>query len=650
MSLRFFSSLRFKMMAGVLLVLVISLSVVFAFQYLQLRQELVNRLGLSSAPLSDVIKGSLKHAMVSRNPEEIQQIVNNVSNQQSVKKVFIVNKKGEIMISPDKNDVGKRMELSDATCQACHRFGPESRNKTVIFKAASGEKVFRNVNPILNEKECFTCHNPKDKINGVLISDFSMVEIERQLSLKFKQTLIWMLFILILTMFTISFIMNRIVIDKLESFVGVTKNLARGNLNLKVGVKSNDEIGELADSFNQMVENLQRAEELRRRQELLENVIGNVKESIIICDVQGNIVSANQATQEIFGYREKVKGLAYVQLDPERNRLFGRVQKGEVVREQLAIKRADGKVMPVFVTLVPLSGEENKPLGYVEIAHDLTEELLKEQMQRQLVQSEKLAAAGQLAAGVAHEINNPLGNILLYAKLILEDMPKDALVYENLQKVVDNTLRCKEVVQNLLDYARESEVNLEPNNINELIENSLKMLENEMKLRHIEWKLTLEQGLPSVKCDRGQIRQVLVNLLQNAIQAVEDHGRLEVFSRLRPDKTGVVLGVKDSGPGIAPEFLARIFQPFFTTKVKGTGLGLSIVYGIVERHQGQILVQSNNQEPYGEGKEALGSLEDWPRGTVFYVCLPLTEGDHAYGGATGRTGDKLKGETVKISQ
>jgi signal transduction histidine kinase len=208
------------------------------------------------------------------------------------------------------------------------------------------------------------------------------------------------------------------------------------------------------------------------------------------------------------------------------------------------------------------------------------------------MQSEKLAATGQLAAGVAHELNNPLGNILLYGKLLLEELTPGDPRARNLRHIVENTIRCKRIVKSLLDYAKESETHLAPQDLNELAEASTHMLEHEMRLRDIVCRLHLTGGLPRVPCDRNQIHQVLINLIQNAIQAVGDRGEIRVATGLGPDGRAVRISVTDDGPGIPPEVLPRIFDPFFTTKPTGTGLGLSICYGIVEGHHGRLWAES----------------------------------------------------------
>lgn len=603
-------SLRFKLAAGVILILIVAMGLVFAFQYRWLYQEMIGRLGLSSTPLSDVIKGSLTHAMQTRNLSEVSAIIDNVSRQQGVIKVFVVDKQGVIKFSPIREEVGTRVPLTDSTCQICHRVGAESRTKTVIFTVAGGERVFRNVNPILNEPACFGCHDPKDRLNGVLISDFSMAEVDRRLASRFREMLLGLLLAVGATALTITLIMNRLVIRKLEQVVRATKLLGRGKLDLTVDVASRDEIGELATSFNEMVEGLRRAQALRERKELLENVLNNVDDCVIVFAPDGSVVALNRGAARVFGLRPaEVIGRRYAFFGEEQEAVLAQAQNAGPLTIEMKLRTEDGRYFPAQVHLAPLRGEGEDLQACVAVAQDLTEERVKERLQQQLAHSEKLAAVGRLAAGVAHELNNPLGNVLLYAKLLLEDASPAARGDANARQIVENTLRCKAIVRSLLDYAKQSEVQMAWTDLNEVIEASVQLVVNDLRLHGVGCELRLDRSLPRVRCDRRQMQQVLVNLLQNGMEAIEGQGTLTVFSRRSETGEGVVVGVRDDGRGLSPEALSRMFEPFYTTKEQGTGLGLSICYGIVTRHHGRIWAESTG----GGGAP----------GSTFFVELPL---------------------------
>ncbi|MBI2114202.1 MAG: PAS domain-containing protein, partial [candidate division NC10 bacterium] len=402
---RLYSSLRFKMTFGVILILLVVMSVVFVLQYTWFRREMIERLGLSATPLSDVIKGSLKHAMATRNLDEINHIVANVSRQEGVIKVFVVDKQGVIRISPSAEEIGRRLTLQEATCQICHRAQAENRNKMVIFESEGGQRIFRNVNPIANEPECYRCHGSRDKILGVLISDFSMSEVDRRLAVKFREMLLSLATTILVTVATISFTMNRLVIGRLERFVRATKLLGSGRLDQEVKPEGADEIGELAASFNEMLENLRRAKEIRQRKELLENVLETVKESIIVYDPDGTILSFSRGAEETFRVpAAEVLGKPYSVLGDGRAEVLERVRAGGFTTAEVRLRSRDGRYFPALMSVLPLRNDDHQLLAFVEITRDLTEERLKGRLQQQLMQSEKLAATGQLAAGVAHEL------------------------------------------------------------------------------------------------------------------------------------------------------------------------------------------------------------------------------------------------------
>jgi signal transduction histidine kinase len=237
------------------------------------------------------------------------------------------------------------------------------------------------------------------------------------------------------------------------------------------------------------------------------------------------------------------------------------------------------------------------------------EETVRQRTER-LLQSEKVAAMGSLLAGVAHELNNPLGNVLLYAKLLVEDLPPGDDRRPNAQRIVDNTLRCKAIVRSLLDSARESEVRATWTDLNDTARRSVEQVATEPGASRADWRLRLDPELPKVHCDAGQIQQVLVNLLRNAIEAIDGRdGAVTVFSEPSGDDEAVVFGVSDEGAGITDESAARLFEPFYTTKPQGTGLGLAICHGIVERHRGRIWAES----------PARGAAA----GSTFFVKLPV---------------------------
>ena len=214
-------------------------------------------------------------------------------------------------------------------------------------------------------------------------------------------------------------------------------------------------------------------------------------------------------------------------------------------------------------------------------------------MQTHLIQSEKLAGVGKLAAGVAHEINNPLTCVLTNSSLILSDLPPDDPRREDLQTIVDETLRCRKIVKGLLDFARQTKPQKQTISLNKVAEDILSLVKNQASFQNISISAELDNGVPPVLADADQMRQVVLNIILNAADAMQQGGTLRVRSCLETGSNRVMLKISDTGPGIPAEIQNRLFEPFFTTKKTGTGLGLAIAYGIMERHKGELKLESS---------------------------------------------------------
>lgn len=236
----------------------------------------------------------------------------------------------------------------------------------------------------------------------------------------------------------------------------------------------------------------------------------------------------------------------------------------------------------------PLADHHGDIMGVCTIARDVTSE---RELRDQLVQAAKLAAVGKLAAGVAHEINNPLTGVLAFAEDMLDDLPEEHPHREDLGVIIRETLRCREIVRNLLDFARLEKLVLIEVSPNDVILQALQLVSKLPQFRNIAIRQRLAKELPKIKCDTKQLQQVVLNLMMNSADAMNGAGEIKLTTRYRKQAEQCVITVEDSGPGIPDDLRERIFEPFFTTK--GTsGLGLAVSWGIVERHHGVIEIDN----------------------------------------------------------
>lgn len=244
--------------------------------------------------------------------------------------------------------------------------------------------------------------------------------------------------------------------------------------------------------------------------------------------------------------------------------------------------------------------------GAIEIARDITKDI---NVQKTMMQQEKLASIGRLSAGVAHEINNPLTTILTSAMLVQEDLKEDDPNYEELQIIANETLRCRKIVTSLLDFARQSKPQKSTTNINAIITECVLLSQKQAAFKDITVQSRLAPQVPDQMLDKGQIEQALINLILNAVEATPEGGTIGVNTAYAPETDTIEIEISDTGTGIQPENLSKLFEPFFTTKETGTGLGLAITHGIIEQHSGTIEVESTVDE-----------------GTSFHIFLPVSKG------------------------
>jgi len=348
--------------------------------------------------------------------------------------------------------------------------------------------------------------------------------------------------------------------------------------------------------------------EIGRSNEFLTKLIASSGDGIIAADIRGNIIIFNKAAEELLGYRagEVTGRVNIVDLYPPegareimrklRSKEYG--GEGRLVPQEVTLVSKSGEHIPIQLSASLVYDEQGRELASVGFFTDLRPriEMQKklEETHLQLASSEKMASLGKLAAGIAHEINNPLGGILIYSSLLMEDSEDGDGRRQDLERIVQEATRCKEIVKSLLEFSRQTEPKLEPIDINKAITDGLFFLENQALFHNIEIVKKLDSFLPRVRGNPGQLKQVFMNIIVNAAEAMHGRGVLTITTGTSDDDKGIRIDFTDTGEGIPPENLSRIFDPFFTTKAvgKGTGLGLSTSYGIIEGHGGRIDVKS----------------------------------------------------------
>jgi two-component system nitrogen regulation sensor histidine kinase NtrY len=484
--------------------------------------------------------------------------------------------------------------------------------------------------------------NPDDVVGVVVVNyyvPYSLVNKMNEISNSFEQykstKLLkgkiqkgYVLFLLLIALVIIflstwaGFHLARGITEPIQDLAEATNRVASGDLNVTLDSHSNDEVGSLMEAFNTMTADLRKGQktirranrelrssnlELEQRRRYMEIVLANVTAGVISIDSRGDITTINKSAEKLLGLKtDKVIGRNFRNIVPSEHLpmikgvLKELISSGkDSMRKQVTLPTGDTKVI-LLVNVTTLRDENDEFMGTVVVFDDLT----------QLLKAQRMAAWREVARRIAHEIKNPLTPIQLSAQRLrcryLADFEGDDSVFDEcttmIIKQVDDL---KNLVNEFSSFARMPASNPSYNNLNDVLNEALVLFQEGHK--DIDFQLRLDGSLPEFSLDREQIKRVVINLLSNAVAAVNDDGQIDVETTFNSELKIATLKVSDNGCGIPSEDKPRLFEPYFSTKKSGTGLGLAIVSSIVSDHNGYIRVRDNE-----------------PQGTHFIVELPIS--------------------------
>lgn len=501
-----------------------------------------------------------EYAVLTRNVLALEQIVQGVTQEEDVNFVSVKDVSGTVMAS-----AGTSGKQGTSVSQPVYlRRAPDQDNVEYLFGGVGGE---------VKESSA-----PQERVGEVLIQ-FNTSFIREKLAGMRRHTTTVALAVILIGILVTS-LLSRFLVLPLKDLASATARVAMGELNHQVMTRSRDEIGELANAFNIMIENLK---EFTVSRDYLDALLDAIPDAILVIDEKGILMTVNKGALDLSGFRE--------------DEILGAGLDKLLLLEENVIHTKTGDPIPVSVSRGGLKGEDGASLGTVYVAHDVRP---MQKLQERLLQTEKMAAVGQLAAGVSHEINNPLGVILGFAQGLCRRLEPGHPMEVPLHSIEREAMRCKDLVQDLLTFSRTSHVEREPMDLNAAVEGALSLVSAQARMDRAEVKPELTPGLPRIFGSKNQIQQIVINLAKNGLDAMPEGGAVRVITEL--EETGgrawVCLRVRDHGTGIPPDILPRIFDPFFTTKPvgKGTGLGLALVYEIVKKHSGLLDVKSRPGE------------------------------------------------------
>jgi two-component system NtrC family sensor kinase len=362
---------------------------------------------------------------------------------------------------------------------------------------------------------------------------------------------------------------------------------------------------------------------VRQEADLLQVVLDAIPDFVALKNRELQYTTVNKAFCRFVFMKEKdIIGKTDLDLFPKdvaeenRKESLRALKADEPLERELKTESPEGHRIWHMIEM-PLTGPDGNITGVFWSGRDITQ--LKE-LQAKIVQFQKLEGMGPLAAGIAHELNTPLGIIIGYAQLLKEDLSEDSPIHEGLEVIENQSKVCRKIVGDLLRFSRQTESQLTELDINECIEEVVSVVEHIFNSDRISIKRDYGQSLPPIKGDKDKLKQAFLNLLSNAHDAIGTDGDISISTRFDRENDEIAISFVDTGIGIPPDIMDRIFDPFFTTKAvdKGTGLGLSVTFGIVQEHEGRLEVQSPPWNAISEDGMDV-------KGTAFIVKLPASK-------------------------
>lgn len=463
-----------------------------------------------------------------------------------------------------------------------------SRKKTVTVETtALGKRVLKSFIPISNQG--------MDTYVVGIVMDYSVISsvIKDQL---FNNLIISLLLLVVFLL--CGYILAGVVTRPIQDILGKVNDVAKGKFNPPLKVRSRDELGQLALRINAMTSHLmQRTDSLRKTleenravKEHLESVINGTSDAIHTMDMDGVIISTNRAFEELYGWNaaEAIGNTPYLvpgtSLKQEEERL-SELKNGAILPpiETVRLKR-DGTIVEVSVSTSVIRDEEGYPRSFIHVSRDMTE---RNRMEELLRRSEKLTTVGQLAAGVAHEIRNPLTTLKGFLQLQQE---KQLLVPLHIELMLSELERINLIVSEFLILAKPQAIHFQQKDVRFILADVISLLDSQAHLCGIEFDAKFSEQQGTVHCEENQLKQVFINIVKNAIEAMPGGGTISI--ELWNTLDSVVIVISDEGEGIPEDILPKLGEPFFTNKESGTGLGLMVSQRIIQAHKGHLEIQS----------------------------------------------------------
>lgn len=576
----------------------------YAFYQTQISEERTQ----TSETVSLLLKSSLERAMLRRDLVGLQEIINELGQQTSIESVLILNPKGEVRFAADPLQLGSSgLSIIQQFCPNCQIKDLPLEPVSRFFTTTDGKERLRSFHPVRNKPVCLTCHGDSREhpVNGILVVDYDASPIRQKGLMNIAMLILAGSVALAFSAGAAWWFMQRFVLRPVSQLHTASLALANGDLSTRVAAEPvPDEMNNLARTFNLMAERLQSSHlALQERERFLQDLLDAVPDGVRVIDRNYQIVMANQAYLQQVGLTNlnQLKQQTCYRITHKLDHpcppslrtcpLDCLNAEQDNLRFMETLQRIDGSYLSteVYAARLVVDTNQGKENWIVESIRDLEKAV-------QYSHEQKLAALGQLAAGVAHEIHNPLASVqiaLQASDQVLDAMPERTIVNElkdYLHLVDEQVEQCLDVTHRLMKLGSLASTHPELVEVNTVILETLSLLRFEREQQNIQERLELAEHNPRILAADNDLRMIVLNLVQNAFHAMPQGGLLTV--RSFKQKNQVLIEVEDTGVGIDEAIIARIFDPFFSRRQgrSGSGLGLTITRALVKQHQGTIEV------------------------------------------------------------
>lgn len=550
-----------------------------------------------------ILEVALRHQMLEKDGRVMTEVLKEIGSQPEVRRAMVLDHDGVIRISSRDQDLGIEIPRDSETCMVCHSKEPDERDRWVLFEEDNID-VLRSVLPIENRTECHRCHDANVKLNGILILDISLADLQARLQRDTRRMAVATGILALILLAGVGLLVRHLVLARLGRLGRTARSITGGAIDERAVVEGDDIIASLAMDFNNMTDaTVSLIAEVKDRERQMAGVLNSLDDGLIVLDSDFKVVTANRSiSRRLCSYPEELSGRKC------RDAIGHALPCHEDRECPTARCLATGRVERAIYN-IPVSGDEEcrvhevyaSPVysgdgsvaQVVEVWRDITERVREEE---RLAEIERLSSLGVLASGLSHEINTPLASTLTSAEAILgrledrtapgtDEETLDA-IRESAQVIRNEVLRCRKITDQFLRFARGIPPSIEPIDLQQVVRTIVSLANPTARGKGIEIQFEREVSVPVVTANTEVVQHVVLNVLINAIESFDGVGgtigvRILIDSDIR-------LQIQDDGCGIPPEVQKHMFEPFRTQKPRGTGLGLFLSRTFMRRFGGDV--------------------------------------------------------------